>query len=233
MTAVSKRMSKAIREYDMLQQHDKVIVAVSGGKDSMSLVKLLKYHQKISPIKFKLMAVHIDFGIVKIPIDEMEKFVKGIGVDFYIEKNDVFKGKKMKDLNCFWCSWNRKKTLFEVADRLSFNKIAFGHHMDDIIETTLLNLFYNGEISTMMPVQEFFEGKFTVIRPFAYERERNLKRLLKTDNIPDIDKYKCPNNDISKRMKMKKIITSLEKENPAVKQNIFRSLQRIKTDRLH
>lgn len=229
---ISKKMGKAIADYDMLQHGDRVLVAVSGGKDSLSLLHLLRLRKAFIPIDIEIKAVHLDNGQPHFPTDRLIRYFEKIDVPYHIEKVDLLQGRDWKDLTCFWCSWVRKKTLFDLADRFGFNKIAVGHHLDDIVETILLNLFYHGEIGAMKPKQEFFGGKLTIIRPLAYESEEMIKRLVKKEGIPSLDKVPCPQNDSSKRMMVKRLLRQLEKENPAIKVNIFRSLQNIKTDYL-
>ena len=151
---ISKSVGKATTDYDMLSEGDKIAVAVSGGKDSLTLLKVLVDRQKFVPIEYKIMAVHIDLGYPRSFAKTLEKYFKKIGVKYHIEKVDVLKKTKAEEINCFWCSWNRRKALFEVADRLGYRKVALGHHKDDIVETILLNLFFHGEISAMAPKQE-------------------------------------------------------------------------------
>ncbi|MFH1202496.1 MAG: ATP-binding protein [Candidatus Omnitrophota bacterium] len=141
------------------------------------------------------------------------------------------KGKSRDEITCFWCAWNRRKTIFEAAGRLKCNKVVLGHHKDDIIQTILLNLFFQGEISAMNPRQELFDGKLTIIRPLAYVEEGEIVNFAKEMNFP-LPHCRCPNSDTSKRTMMKKIIKDIEKINPDVKTNIFRSITRIKKDYL-
>jgi tRNA 2-thiocytidine biosynthesis protein TtcA len=162
------------------------------------------------------------------------KYFKEIGVKYHIEKSDALRKTKPKDINCFWCSWNRRKALFSVANRFGCQKVALGHHKDDIIETTLLNLFFQGEISSMSPRQELFKGKIVVIRPLAYVEEDMIRRFVRSErsaSFPEQDCV-CPHSITSYRAKMGEIIKELKKTCPDVKTNIFRSLQRIKKDYL-
>ncbi len=232
MRSVSRRVGMAVADYKMLADKDKIIVAVSGGKDSLSLLSLLKYRQTFIPIDIELLAVHIDMGIPSFPTAKVIKYLKKQRIPFLVEKIDILKNKGMDNLNCFWCSWNRRKALFQLAGRLGFNKIAFGHHLDDIIETILINLFYRGEIGAMKPCQELFKGKVTIIRPLAYVEEDEIIKLAKELKISKIDNYKCPRSETSKRTMLKKLIASLKKENPAIKKNIFKSLERIREEYL-
>jgi tRNA 2-thiocytidine biosynthesis protein TtcA len=228
---ISKRVGKAITDYDMTREGDKIAVAVSGGKDSLTLLKVLRDRQIFVPVKYELLAVHIDLGYPKSIARNLEKYFKKIGVPYHIEKVDALRKTKRKDINCFWCSWNRRKALFEVADRFGCEKVAFGHHKDDIIETILLNLFFHGEISAMAPKQELFKGKIKIIRPLAYVEEDLIRRFMKVADFSTFD-CTCPNSEISNRTRMRKIISELKRVCPDVKTNIFRSVKRIKKDYL-
>jgi tRNA 2-thiocytidine biosynthesis protein TtcA len=216
----------------MLQDGDKVMVAVSGGKDSLSLLKVLQYRQSFIPISVELLAVHVESGIPNFPLQKLTELFESWEARYHIEKIDFLNGKAFEEIDCFWCSWNRRKVLFELAQRLGFNKIAFGHHIDDIVETILMNLFYRGEIGAMRPKQELFNGKLTIIRPFAYETEAAIQQLAEAEGILNVDQFQCPHNETSKRTMIKRLLFDLEKESPAIKMNIFKSLQNVKTDYL-
>jgi len=228
---ISKRVGKAIIDYKMLSAGDRIVVAVSGGKDSLTLLQVLHDRKKFVPIKYELIAVHIDMGYPCQHPKILARYFKKMGVDYHIEKIDILKGKSRKDISCFWCSWNRRKTLFEVADRLGCTKVALGHHHDDIIETILMNMFFHGEIAAMAPKQELFGGKITLIRPLAYTDEDMIVKFAKTLDFPH-HKCACPNSITSQRTKMTKVIADLRKVCPDIKKNIFRSVKRIKKDYL-
>ena len=228
---ISKRVGRAIMDYKMLAEGDKVAVAVSGGKDSLTLLRVLNDRRAFVPIKYKVLAVHIDSGYPRSCAKPLEKYFKKIGVDYHIEKIDLLKKTKRKDINCFWCSWNRRKALFEVANRLGCTKVALGHHKDDIIETILLNLFFQGEISAMSPRQELFKGKIVLIRPLAYVEEHLIKRFATKEKLLH-QTCICPHSITSNRARMGKIISEIKRVCPDVKTNIFRSVKRIKEDYL-
>jgi len=232
LLAISKRAGKAMGDYGMLKDGDCVLVAVSGGKDSLTLLHVLLYRQKFIPIKIKLTAVHIDAGIPGFPLAKLENHFKKLGIDYRIEKINFLKGKDLEDIDCFWCSWNRRKALFRLAQKMGYNKIAFGHHLDDIAETILLNLFFRGEIGAMRPKQVLFNGKITVIRPLAYEKEAMILKFAKTQKLRSLCRYQCPHSANTQRASMKRLLSKIEKENSAVKINIFKSLQNIKKNYL-
>ncbi|MDD4980743.1 MAG: ATP-binding protein [Candidatus Omnitrophica bacterium] len=228
---ISKRVGRAIMDYQMLSEGDKIAVAVSGGKDSLTLLRLLVDRQKFVPIKYEVLAVHIDLGYPRSCARALTGYFKKIGVKYHIEKVDILRKARRKDINCFWCSWNRRKSLFEVADRFACSKVALGHHKDDIIETILMNLFFNGEISAMSPRQVLFKGKIVLIRPLAYVEEDMIKRFAGLENLPH-ETCVCPNSITSNRTRVANIIKGLRKVSPDVKTNIFRSIKRIKKDYL-
>jgi tRNA 2-thiocytidine biosynthesis protein TtcA len=228
---ISKRVGRAITDYNMLTDGDKIAVAVSGGKDSLTLLRVLRDRQKFVPIKYELLAVHIDLGYPRSCAKRLESYFKRLGVKYHIEKVDVLKETKRRNISCFWCSWNRRKALFETADRYGCTKVALGHHKDDIVETILLNLFFQGEISAMAPKQELFKGKIIIIRPLAYVEEEMIKKFVKTEKFPLYDCI-CPNSFTSNRTRIAEILKELETICPDVKTNIFRSLKRIKKDYL-
>ena len=229
---VSRRAGKAIVDYEMIQDGDRIAVAVSGGKDSISLLHVLRDRQRIAPIRFEFVAVHIDFGFADFSPQKLIEYLEKENFKYYVEKVDSLKGERYEDLDCFWWSRNRRKALFQFAHRLGFNKVAFGHHMDDIAETIILNQFYRGEIAAMKPKQVLFDGKITIIRPLAYEREKTMQKLAEKLEITTLGQSKCAHDDTSQRMKIKMMLKGLEKENPHIVKNIFQSLQNIKTEYL-
>jgi len=228
---ISKRMGRAIMDYRMISEGDKIAVAVSGGKDSMALLRLLIDRKKFVPVKYEIVAIHIDQGYPKSIAVKLAKEFKKLKVKYLIKKIDILKKTPKKDINCFWCAWNRRKALFEASYKLGCTKVALGHHMDDVIETILLNLFFQGEISAMMPYQKLFKGKIKLIRPLAYVEKRLIKRFVKEEKITH-DTCVCPHSETSKRAMMGKIIAGIEKACPDVKKNIFRSVKRIKSEYL-
>lgn len=228
---VSKKVGKAIWDYGMLRDGDRVLIAVSGGKDSLSLLKILKERRRFVPLKYELIACFVDMGFSWINYDPLIKFFENEAVEYVITRPTTSWRNGEEAFDCFWCSWNRRKALFQVAEDYGCSKIALGHHLDDIVETMLLNLFFNGEISTMNPNQEMFQGKLAIIRPLAYVEEAELDKLSKILELPVV-KTQCPNKDTSRRALMKRIIKEIRSINPDVKKNIFRSLKRIKREYL-
>jgi tRNA 2-thiocytidine biosynthesis protein TtcA len=233
---ISTRIGKAIADYNLIEDGDKILVAVSGGKDSLTMVKLLNERRRWAPVDYDIIAVHIETdyrcaGCVHTKL--LTEFFRSNGIKYHFEKIKIKDQKgpdgchsKRRKLSCFWCSWNRRKALFTLADKFGCNKVAFGHHKDDIIETLLLNMFYHGEFSAMNPRQELFGGKIVLIRPLCYVEESYTRKFSKESDFPS-QICRCPNSQVSKRRAMKNFIKSLEKGCPHVKLNLFRSIARI------
>lgn len=226
--AISKKAGRAICDYRMIQDKDRILVGISGGKDSLTLLKILWDRRKFVPVHYDIVAVHVDLGFSGQQIKQLEDFLNRSGYPFYITRKNI---PLERGLNCFWCSWNRRRVLFEEAKKQGCNKIALGHHKDDIIETILMNLFFEGEISAMGPRQELFKGELFIIRPLAYVEEHEIARFARLARLP-VCSCDCPHAGKTQRGEMKKLIAHLEKTAPGVKTNIFRSMQRIKTDYL-
>ena len=228
---LSKKVGKAIMDYKMLEDGDKILVAVSGGKDSLTLLKILEQRRSFVPIKYELIAVHVDMGYKCIHPKMLEKYFKKNKHAYRFKKLNILKDTPREKMTCFWCAWNRRKALFDTANKLGCNKVALGHHKDDIVQTFLLNLVFQGEISTMSPRQELFDGKIVLIRPLAYVEEKDCERFAKENSFP-IPHCRCPNAGKTQRSQVAKLIKQIEKMSPNFKTNIFRSLKRIKREYL-
>ncbi len=226
-----KQVGKALYDYKMIDTEDKILVGISGGKDSLSLLRLLMIKRQQIPFDFTIFPVHVDFGFLPDYTEELEKYLKTFGIEYHIEKTTLPEKKDPKLSHCFWCSWNRRKILFKLAEKYNCKKIAFAHHLDDIVETFLMNLFYYGEISTMPPKISMFNGKLFIIRPLVYIKEKAIIEYVKEAKIP-YDSFICPFFDNSRRKYIEELIVELEKKCPYVKLNIFRSMKRIQYEYL-
>jgi len=232
LVGVSKKAGKAVMDYQMIEEGDRIAVAVSGGKDSLSLLHILRHRQRISPVRFDFEAIHVDFEFSDFNPARLVEYFQDNDFSYRIETVQALKGEKYEEVDCFRWSRARRKALFELIDRERFSKLAFGHHLDDIVETILLNQFYRAEIGAMKPVQRLFDGKITIIRPLAYVREKDMEILAARLGLMSVGQSKCANDDTSHRMKIKSMLREFEKENPAIVQNIFHSLQNIRFDYL-
>jgi tRNA 2-thiocytidine biosynthesis protein TtcA len=232
--AVLRAVGRAIHQYQMISDGDRIAVGLSGGKDSLTLMWTLDERRSRIPIHYSLVAVHIDLGFEGNPTRLIENYCKKMGYKLRVEHTDYGRqghSEENRENPCFLCSRLRRKRLFELAHQLGCNKLALGHHMDDIIETLFLNMFYSGEISTMVPYQPFFKGKLTVIRPLAFLDESTINRFVEYHGFPEF-RNPCPTARISKRHEMKEMLDSLYQTNKKIKGNIFRAMSHVKLDYL-
>lgn len=232
LLAVSRRAGKAMMDFQMVSPGDRIAVAVSGGKDSLSLLHVLRHRRQVTPFDWEFTAVHVDFGFPDFSPEELFAYLDREGFPYFLEKVETLKGQQYQNIDCYLWSRARRKALFEMCAREGYNKIAFGHHLDDIAETILLNQFYRGETGAMRPVQSLFDGKITLIRPLAYEREERMVELSQALGIHTMGQSKCANDDTSHRMLIKKMLREFEQHNPGIVKNIFNSLQNIREDYL-
>lgn len=229
---INSRIGKSLGDYDLIEDGDRILVAVSGGKDSLSLLSFLKKIQKWAPVDYEVFAAHIstDFHCGECTHEDvLTGMFEKMDVEYVFRKIKVLDEKG--GTTCFWCSWNRRKALFDIASELGCNKVALGHHKDDIAETMLLNLLYKGEISAMNPRQELFGGQITLIRPLCYVEEELIKQFAKESGFPE-QLCKCPFGNNSKRKHVKHFIKETQNKTPEIniKTNILKSLSRIKKD---
>ena len=231
---MKRLMGKAIHSREMIRDGDHVMVAVSGGKDSMSLLWLLRERINRIPIEYRMTAVHVDPGFGTDSGGQMEAFFSDHHFDYRVLRSDIgpkAHGLENRENPCFLCSRLRRTMLFQLAGELQCNKIAFAHHKDDLIETFFLNVFYGASVSTMLPVQAFFNGKVTAIRPLYMLDEDAIWRYAKSMEWPKID-LGCPTAGSSKREDVKKMLKSFYRTNKKIRGNIFHALQNVKPEYL-
>lgn len=219
-----KNVNKAIRDYEMIADGDRIAVAVSGGKDSLALLHLLRLRQHSVPESYTMVAVHVTtprLGKTQPAAMDwyrtLEDYLSSQGLDCVFETIDL-----KEPPECFRCSYLRRKALFGAAQRTGCNKIALGHHSDDAAQTTLLNLLFSGRVETLLPRRQFFGGKFVVIRPMIYLAEKDIARLAQACGFPLVTSS-CPRASDSRRALVKSVISTLEREFPAVKTNLVRA----------
>ncbi len=231
---MKRLMGKAIHNRNMIRDGDNVMVAVSGGKDSLALLWLLRERIKRIPIEYKVTAIHVDPGFGADSAAAMETYFSEHGFEYKIIKTDIgprAHGPENRENPCFMCSRLRRKLLFEMADELGCNLIAFGHHKDDIIETFFLNILFSASVSTMQPVQELFGGKITLIRPLYLIDEDLVSRYVKFMGWPEIH-LGCPTGESSKRKEIKDMLYGFYRSNKKIKGNIFHAMQNVNADYL-
>ncbi|MEO0100882.1 MAG: ATP-binding protein [candidate division WOR-3 bacterium] len=220
---------KAIEDYHLLEDGEKVLVAVSGGKDSLCLIHLFNEYNKRKKKNWQILACHINPGFANWPKEQVEKRLRDLGVSYIVKSLPI--GEKVKKIGedfCFFCSRERKKALFTVAEENKINKIALAHHREDVNETFFLNLLFAAEISTFVPKQDFFGGKFYIIRPLYLFTEEIIASYLKVFSIKPI-RNPCPYAQLSERERIRRILISYYRRDPRIRDNIFWGIKNIKT----
>jgi tRNA 2-thiocytidine biosynthesis protein TtcA len=230
----SRHVGRGINRFAMIGAGDRVLIGVSGGKDSLALSLALVERKKWVPVDYELFAVQIEWK--EYPMTDEEKasldaFYKRLGIPFRRIPAEIAPASFHRKFSCYTCSRNRKRFLFNEAERLGATKVALGHHMDDIARTTLMNMFFHGEVSTMMPVQKFFGGKISVIRPLCEVRESEVSRLATRLALPTVPS-RCPNADKNRRILMKEILRMASHVDKHAVSNVYSSPWRINSDYL-
>ncbi len=230
---IDQKFKKVFSDYRLIENGDHILVGLSGGKDSLALVELLGQKMKIFLPKFKVTAVHISVENISYQsdIEYLKEFCSKYNINFVhhiTSFNDQINPSKS---TCFLCSWHRRKALFQVAEELCCNKIALGHQLDDIVETFLMNLIFQGSLSTMPPLLEMDKFEMTIIRPLALISENEVIEMARIRNYPAQIKN-CPHEKESSRSQAKQLVADLEKMNPDIRQSIWAAMENIKIDYL-
>ncbi len=234
---IRKNMELAITDFQMIQPGNRIMIGISGGADSFVLLKMLSGRRIFTPQDISIIAVHIDLGFYGDSppyYDRLKTFFEANNYEYHIEKTKIgtyAHSEQNRKNPCFLCSRFRKHRMIELAEKFNCQKIALGHHKDDVIETLLINIFYGRQISTMMPNQELFKGKFHIIRPLVYIWEKKIKQYAQQNEFP-VFENPCPSAKVSKRIYIKNLLQKLEKDYKGTKENIFKSLRHVKGDYL-
>jgi len=227
-----KSVNKAIRIYDLIADGDRIALALSGGKDSRCLAHLLRRRQEFARERYTLSAIHVlpssdapCNGAVD--AEGLHDWAQDLGIDLSQVAMEAATGSPARkgQSPCFYCSWRRRKALFAKAQELGCNKLAFGHHADDVAATTLLNLFYQGRVETMEPKVSLFGGVLTVIRPLYLVPEKDIVPLARALGFASAE-HPCTVRDTSKRRTMERIIRMVEQDYRGVKMTMLRAVQR-------
>lgn len=221
----------AITKYGMIENGDRVMVCLSGGKDSYTLLEVLRLLQTRAPIKFDLVAVNLDQKQPGFPEHILPEYLESIGVPYHIENQDTYSIVKRVipdgKTTCSLCSRLRRGILYRVSDELSCNKIALGHHRDDILATFFLNLFYAAKLKTMPPKLVSDDGKHMVIRPLAFVAEKDIIEYAKQKAFPIIPCNLCGSQENLKRKEVGDMIRTWEKQSPKKVWNTFKALSAV------
>lgn len=227
---IEEQILKAVNDYNIIDEGDKILVAVSGGKDSLTLLHFLKKLQNKIERKYDLFAVNVKTDShcgESVREKALTDIFNSLEIDYRFVDIKILD--ENGETNCFWCSWNRRKVLFELAAELGCKKIALGHHQDDIIETLLMNMFYHSEISTMIPKLDMFKGEIAMIRPLCYVKEADLIDFSSLSNF-SVQFYQCPFGIDSRRKKVKRLLAKVEEISPGIdiKSGLFDSMAKMK-----
>ncbi len=225
---IQRKVNAALKEYALIADGDKILIGLSGGKDSLALVEFLGERMKIFKPKFSLVAAHISVDNVPYQADlhYLEEFCKVYDVPFVHRTTHFDASTDERKSPCFLCSWNRRKTLFSLADELGCNKIALGHHRDDMLETLLMNQIFQGTFASMPPKLKMDKFDMTIIRPLANVREADLQKLADERNYQKQVKN-CPYEQASNRSDVRRILTEMERLNPHAASSLWNSMQHV------
>ncbi len=229
-------MGKAIADFNMIEDGDRIMVCLSGGKDSYTMLDILLSLQKSAPISFELIAVNLDQKQPGFPDHILPKYLESLGIEYYIIDRDTYAIVKSKipegKTTCGLCSRLRRGTLYSFAEEIKANKIALGHHKDDIVETMFLNMFYGSRLSAMPPKLLSDDKRNVVIRPLAYCREKDIERFAQVKAYPIIPCNLCGSQENLQRQSIKQMLVQWEKEHPSRIESIFTSLQNVSPSQL-
>ena len=230
------QVGKAIADYTMIEAKDKVMVCLSGGKDSYAMLDILLRLQKTAPINFELVAVNMDQRQPGFPREVIPGYLETLGVPYHIIEKDTYSVVKSVipegKTTCGLCSRLRRGTLYGFAEEIGATKIALGHHKDDIVETLFLNLFHGGRLKAMPPKLRADDGRNILIRPLAYCREKDLIKLAEYKKFPIIPCNLCGSQENLQRQSIKQMLQQWDREFPGRTETIFSALTRVSPSQL-
>lgn len=224
---VLSEVRKAVDDYRMIAEGDKIAVGISGGKDSLTLLYALSSLRRFYPHPFELVAVTVDLGFANLDLSEIKKLCEKLEVPYTVVKTQIGQivfEQRQENNPCALCAKMRKGALNEAMKQLGCNKIAYAHHMDDVVETMMLSLLYEGRFHTFSPVTYLDDTGLTVIRPLIYMKEADVIGFIRKYEVPVV-KSPCPADGHTKREYVKQLLKQLNTENPGVKQRMFTAIQ--------
>jgi tRNA 2-thiocytidine biosynthesis protein TtcA len=220
-----KDINQAIRDFEMIRAGDRIGVALSGGKDSLSLLRLLDWRRAAAPEPYELVALHV-IGDARGPAcpghPPLIEWLAQSGYEYRLEAV-ILPDDEALPMDCQRCTWNRRRTLFQMARQAGCNVLAFGHHADDLAQTTLLNLLFSGQLETMAPRRAYFDGAFSLIRPLCYTREKDLRRFARANPDFPPPSPECPRHDESRRQRAEELIRQAERWAREARTNLLRA----------
>ncbi len=233
MRRIEQRFAKGIIKYGLIEDGDKILVGLSGGKDSLALLELLARRSRIFKPRFSVVAAHVSMTNIAYESDMgyLRTYAESFNVPFVHYETSFDPSTDTRKSPCFLCSWNRRKALFTLAKELGCNKIALGHHMDDILETLLMNMTFQGAFSTMPPRLVMRKFDMTVIRPMCLVHESDLKEMALLRGFRKQVKN-CPYEKDSHRSDMKEVLRRLEEMNPEARYSLWGSMNNVQNDLL-
>lgn len=224
-----KQTGRSINRFSMIRENETILLGISGGKDSLALALALSLRLKWLPISYRLQGLHIDWQEYPVPESEKERlhhFFSVLNIPFRSIRTTMFPDSFKGEFNCYLCSRNRRRIFFETAREMGIRKVALGHHLDDLVETTMINLFFRGSFESMRPVQDFFSGEVQVIRPMCEVKEQVVKRLVSFLDFPVV-KPDCPYHETNIRAKLKPIVKELSHLDRYAREHVFSALQKL------
>ena len=224
---VLSEVRKAVDDYRMIAEGDIIAVGISGGKDSLTLLYALSSLRRFYPHPFELVAVTVDLGFANLDLSEIKKLCEKLEVPYTVVKTQIGQivfEQRQENNPCALCAKMRKGALNEAMKQLGCNKIAYAHHMDDVVETMMLSLLYEGRFHTFSPVTYLDDTGLTVIRPLIYMKEADVIGFVRKYEVPVV-KSPCPADGYTKREYVKQLLKQLNTENPGVKQRMFTAIQ--------
>jgi tRNA 2-thiocytidine biosynthesis protein TtcA len=231
-----RNVGKAIADYNMIEAGDRVMVCLSGGKDSYAMLDILMNLQASAPIDFELIAVNLDQKQPGFPTEVLPNYLDGLGVNYHILEKDTYSivtSKVPEDKTfCGLCSRLRRGTLYGFAQKIGATKVALGHHRDDIVETLFLNMFYQGKLKAMPPKLLADDKQNMVIRPLAYCRESDLQALAELKEFPIIPCNLCGSQDGLQRQVVKEMLQIWERQHPGRMDTIFKAIKNVSPSQL-
>ena len=237
LKTITRRVARAIEEFRLIENGDRILCAMSGGKDSYAMLHVLEQLRRRAPVRFELVAVTVDQGYRGFQTGVLERYFREQGFEHHIERTNIAEviddTMPLGDTHCSMCARLRRGVLYRLAPQLRCNKIALGHHADDLLETLLMSQFFNGEICSMPPLLRSRDGRNTVIRPLCYVWEEEIIAFTRETGFPVIG-CACPAcGDVSlKRKQMKMLLTKLDADHPGIKSSLLKAISNVKTAHL-